>query len=202
MMWFLEIISLQLKIFYKIKPRIFIGMKQVLLLGFILFSSFCLNAQESKEIKTETSVNFKIKNFGVNVGGHFQTIKIRSLFNSEHELTDISVTIDVLSVITGMKSRDKHLLKEDFFYVDKFDRIVLETISLKKESSNKYTLTGNLTIKGISKQITIPIKIETTEKAYIISSNFEINRKDFNVGGSSLVLSKNVKISVKHTKQF
>lgn len=64
-------------------------MKQIFLFSLIVFSSFCLNAQESKEIKTETSVNFKIKNFGVNVDGHFEVVSIAILFNSENELIDV-----------------------------------------------------------------------------------------------------------------
>ncbi len=177
-------------------------MKQTIIFSLIVLSSFCLNAQESTEVKTETSVNFKIKNFGVNVDGHFETISISALFNSEKELTDISATVEVNSITTGMESRDKHILKEDFFDVKKHKNIVLKTISIKKESLESYLVTANLTIKNISKIITIPLQVKKTEEAYLITSHFEINRKDFNVGGSSLVLGKTVKINVKHTQYF
>lgn len=176
-------------------------MKKILLFGFILLGSFCLNAQESTEFKTETSVNFEIKNFGVNVDGHFEKVSISALFNPKQELTDISATVQVESIKTGMESRDKHILKEDF-YVEKHKTIMLKTIALKKESLVSYLLTANLIIKDVSKQITIPIQIEKIEETYIITSNFEINRKDFDVGGSSLVLGKTVNISVKHTEKF
>ncbi len=174
-------------------------MKQTLFLCLIVLSSFSLNAQESKEIKTETSVNFKIKNFGVNVDGQFEDVSVIALFNSERELTGISATIKVESITTGMESRDKHILKEDFFHVKKHKEIVLKTINIKKESFDSYLATVNLTIKNKSKQITIPIQVKKTEEAYNLTSQFEINRKDFKVGGSSLVLGKTVKISVKHT---
>ena len=174
-------------------------MKQTLFLCLIVLSSFSLNAQESKEIKTETSVNFKIKNFGVNVDGQFEDVSVIALFNSERELTGISATIKVESITTGMESRDKHILKEDFFDVKKHKNIVLKTINIKKESLENYLVTVNLTIKNISKQITIPIQFKKTDKGFVFNSNFDINRKDYNVGGSSLVLGKTVKISVKHT---
>ncbi len=173
-------------------------MKQTLFLCLIVLSSFCLNAQESTEIKTETSVDFKIKNFGVNVDGHFEMILISALFNSENELTDVSAIIKVKSITTGIESRDKHILKDDFFDVKNHTNIVLKTINIKKESLESYLVTANLTIKNISKQITVPIQVEKVEEAFILTSNFEINRKVFNVGGSSFVLGKVVKISVKH----
>ncbi len=101
-----------------------------------------------------------------------------------------------------MESRDKHILKEDFFHVKKHKNIALKTISIKKESLESYLVTADLTIKNISEQITIPIQVEKSTESYIIISNFEINRKDFNVGGSSLVLGKTVKINVKHKQYF
>ncbi|MCP5064744.1 MAG: YceI family protein [Ignavibacteriae bacterium] len=173
-------------------------MKRIIFFSLIIFSFFCSNAQEPKGIKTETSVNFKIKNFGVNVDGHFETISISTLFNSENELTDILATVEVESITTGMESRDNHILKEDFFYVKKHKNIVLETINIKKESLENYLVTANLTIKNRSKQITILIQVKKTGEGFVLTSNFEINRIDYSVGGSSLVLGKTVKISVKH----
>lgn len=177
-------------------------MKKVFIFSLFALSFFNLNAQVLEEIKPEASVIFKIKNFGVNVDGHFETISIATLFNSENELTDISATIEVESITTGMESRDKHILKEDFFFVEKHKTIRLETIQLKKESLENYLLTANLIIKNVSKQIAIPIQVKKTKDAYVISSNFEINRKNFNVGGSGLVLGKTVKIDVRHTHQL
>ena len=177
-------------------------MKQIFIFSLIVFSSFSLNAQESKEIETENSVYFKIKNFGVNVEGHFEKVEINAVFNAKDELTAISATVEINSISTGMESRDNHILKEDFFYAEKHKTIMLKMIALKKESLVNYLLTANLTIKGISKQIKIPIQIEKAKESLIVTANFEINRKGFNVGGSSLVLGKNVKISVIHSQRL
>ena len=175
-------------------------MKHILFFTLFVFSFSCLNAQVSKE--TETSVNFKIKNLGVNVDGHFKEVSVTALFNSESELIDVSANIAVESIRTGMESRDKHILKEDFFYAKKYTNIRFKTISIKKESIDNYLISANLTIKNTSKQITIPVQVDKTEEAYIIMSNFEINRKNFDVGGSSLVLGKTVKIKVEHKQYY
>jgi len=165
-------------------------MRRVLVFLIILSSTY-FYAQES-------TVNFSIKNFGVNVNGYFEDVSISVIFNSENEIEDVSAYIMVSSITTGMESRDKHILKEDFFYVEKFDRIVLETIELKKDSLTRYLLTGNIIIRDKSQRLIIPIEVENNEEVILVKSNFEINRKDFGVGGSSLVLGKKVKISVNH----
>lgn len=165
-------------------------MKRRIILFFLALSCFYLNAQ--------TSVTFKIKNFGVNVDGFFEQSDIKPAFSKNGDLKSISAKIEVASISTEMEARDKHLLKEDFFYVEKFNRITLETTELKKESTYNYSLTGDLTIKGVSKTIIIPIQVEKDRNFIRISSNFEINRRDFSIGGSSLVLGKRVKITVDH----
>ena len=175
-------------------------MNRILFFCLIVFSSSCLYTQVSKE--TETSVNFKIKNFGVNVDGHFEEVLVIALFNSEKELINISAKIGVKSIRTGMESRDKHILKEDFFDVKNYTNILFKTISIKKESADNYLVLAYLTIKKTNKQIVIPIQVDRTEDAYTIISNFEINRKNFDVGGSGLVLGKTVKIEVKHKQYY
>ena len=175
-------------------------MKRIFILSFLLLGACALIAQES--FKTETSVMFKIKNFGMNVDGHFSKIEIKAIFNNKDILEDISGSIDVSSISTGMAARDKHILEEDYFHMEKYENIELKTISLKRKTSENYLLTAELTIKGISKQIIIPIQLAKTENWYEITSNFEINRKDFDIGGGSLVLSKWVKINVKHHQYY
>lgn len=177
-------------------------MKKIVLYSLISFISFSLPAQNSANPSTESSISFKIKNFGVNVDGHFEVNSISAKFNSEKELIDVSASIEVKSITTGMQSRDKHLLEEDYFNADKFPKIVFETVDIKKESSQNYILTAYLYIKGIKRKISIPIYVEQSINSLLITSDFEINRKDFDVGKGSLVLGKTVKISVKHVQKM
>jgi len=102
----------------------------------------------------------------------------------------------VASIKTGIESRDEHLLKADYFNVKNHQYITLVSTSITKNSKNNYSVIANLVIKGKRKKITIPVEVTKTEKNYKISSNFEINRKDFDVGGGSLMMSKTVNINV------
>lgn len=185
-----------------INQTIFIAVKNIVLYSLIGFLSYSLHAQNSENQTTESSINFMIKNFGVNVDGHFEVNSISAKFNSENELIDVNASLEVKSITTGMQSRDKHLLEEDYFNVGKFTEIVFETVDIKKESAQSYILTANLYIKGIKKKISIPIYVEQATNSHLIKSDFEINRKDFDVGKGSLVLGKTVKISVKHVQNM
>ena len=143
-----------------------------------------------------------IKNFGVNVDGSFSDINIEATFNSENILTEISGKIKVNSIDTGIQSRDEHLLKEDYFNAKKYPHITLSSQNISKIDNTNYSAKVILSIKGTSKTFTIPIKVAIKNNRAKIYSNFEINRKNFNVGGGSLVMSKTVKIQVIHSKDL
>ncbi len=152
--------------------------------------------------QNSSSINFIIKNIGINVDGHFNTFKITTDFDAEGNLNNIFGKIKVASIRTGIESRDEHLLKEDYFDVENHEFIILEGTAINKKTDNVYKVIANLSIKGITKEISITINIEKTSYGYKVSSNFEINRKDFKVGGSSFVLSKTAKINVIHYQKL
>jgi len=165
-----------------------------------LLTIFFANAQEFTQNSEKTKVTFKIKNFGVNVDGDFSQIDIRTNFNSNNlEQSYIKAAIVVKSIDTGINSRDKHILEEDYFDEPKHKNITLESTKIEQNGDGTYSMTANLTIKGITKKVEVPIAFQETEDALMIQSNFKINRKDFKVGGGSFIMSKTVKIQVEYT---
>lgn len=149
----------------------------------------------------ESSIDFVIRNLGINVDGHFDTFTITTRFDASNQLEKLSGEIKANSIETGIDSRDEHLLEEDYFYVSKYPSIVLESTEIKKQSENNYTVKASLRLKGKTKQVSFPLKVVISDNSRKISANFEINRKDFNVGGSSFVMSKTVKINVVHVEK-
>lgn len=159
---------------------------------FFLFIVLFLNlalAQNSR-------VDFEIRNLGVNVDGNFEIFSINAELNPNLTLKNLNGKITVSSIKTGIDSRDEHLLEEDYFDVDNHKHITLKSTAITKKSANTYSVKANLSIKGKRKAITILIKAENKGDKLKLTSNFEINRKDFDVGGGSFVMSKTVKISV------
>jgi polyisoprenoid-binding protein YceI len=146
----------------------------------------------------DSSIEFVIKNLGINVDGHFNKFEIKTDFDASTNLTFVAGEIYVSSIETGIESRDEHLLKDDYFDAKNYPKISLKSNAITKKGLSDYQVSAILTIKDISKEIKVPIRVETLNDTYKVESSFEINRKDFDIGGSSFVMSKTVKIKVLH----
>lgn len=80
------------------------------------------------------------------------------------ENAEIDIKIDVNSINTGVEKRDNHLKSDDFFDAENYPYITFKSTSLEKISENKYKLTGDLTIKGTTKQETFDAQYKGTIK--------------------------------------
>ena len=157
------------------------------------------NAQEEVQNNIDTTIDFKIKNLGVHVKGIFTEAAVTSYFNVKSlEDSYINAIIKVNSINTKNKKRDTHLLKDDFFDAIEYPEIKLISTKIEKIAKNNYKLFANLTIKNKTISIEIPLDIQSNDKSIIIRSSFNLNRRDYNVGGSSWILSNTVKINVVH----
>ena len=75
----------------------------------------------------------------------------------------------------------------------------MQFISTKIAATNNpavFKMEGNITIKGITKLLSFPFTVIEKPGGYMFSGEFAINRRDFNVGGNSLVLSDNLVVSL------
>ena len=156
---------------------------------------YCFNQGFSQN---KSRVEFVIRNVGIGVDGYFEAINIETDFDAEGKLLKIKGVIKTNSIKTGINSRDEHLLKEDYFNVENHENITLLSKTIKSKSDGTFIVVATLTIKGIIKDIRIIVNLEKVDNQYKMTSNFEINRRDFDIGGKSLVLSNTVKIKVLH----
>ncbi|EAR13575.1 YceI [Polaribacter irgensii 23-P] len=165
----------------------------------IILSTFSCLSQEMVQKKTATTVTFTIRNFGFNVAGLFKEVAISSNLKSANakELF-FNAVLRVNSIFTDSDARDTHLLAPDYFDAEKYPKIVFESTAVEKISPSKYVLKGVLTIKGVDKIVETFLEIESSKSENIFLANFALDRRDFGVGGSSLVLSDNVNIKMKY----
>lgn len=153
----------------------------------------------AQDVKTQVSVDFKIRNLGIHVDGRFNKSSITTNFTDpDPSKWMLSGTVETNSIDTDNEKRDKHIKEEDYFDVVNYPQITLEATKFKKISETKYDVTVSLTIKKTTKTLTIPVEIIGDGNSFKLRSDFEINRRDFDVGGSSLILSNTVKISVNY----
>ncbi len=168
-------------------------MNRLIILAFLSVTSLNLTAQKFVQNQSATKVMFKIKNFGSYVDCMFSKADFEVKFD-KNDLANsyINTTIAVSSIETQNKSRDKSLAKKKYFNVAEYPNITLKSTKIEMIDTNLYNLTGDLTIKGTTKSITIPIKLSEKDNKINITSDFTIDRLDYKVGKSSFILSKKV----------
>ena len=171
-------------------------MKKIMLHLLIVLTGNLAIAQY-KPVDNGSSIQFKIKNFGINTSGSFTGLQGNITFDINH-LNDANfdVSIDANTVNTGIEMRDNHLRNETYFDVKNYPRI--HFVSTKVTPSTKpgvLFIFGKLTIKNQTKDISFPFTATATNDGYLFNGVFNINRKDFGVGGTS-VISDNLEVQL------
>jgi polyisoprenoid-binding protein YceI len=135
-----------------------------------------------------SSAEFKVKHMMIsNVKG---SIKGISGDLTEHatdaSLSSIEAALDVATLSTGEADRDAHLKGADFFDVEKYPKITFKSTSVKPKGAGEYAVTGDLTIHGVTKPVTLdvegpsaPQKDPWGNTRIGLAATTKINRKDF-----------------------
>ncbi len=141
---------------------------------------------QEKTTDNKAKINFSIKHLGVTVHGVFNPFESNYHCNPKKVSESfINLKIPVKNISTGNKTRDKNLLSDNFFNENRYPFILFTSTSVEKISLEEYRIKGKLTIKGISKEITIPLKLsfkDETNDYMILKAIVTINRNDFGVG--------------------
>ncbi|MGI8951520.1 MAG: YceI family protein [Chitinophagaceae bacterium] len=168
-------------------------MKRLIFLA-VFIIAFCAFAQvDLKPVDDKDAVTFVIKNFGINTPGSFTGLKGSIKWNAENPSnSSFNVSVDANTINTSIDARDNDLRKEKYFDVAKYP-----TINFVSANISAASVTGNLTIKGITKSVTFPFTVTKQGNGYLFEGSFTINRRDFDVGGSSMVLADNVTVKLK-----
>lgn len=162
----------------------------------LLAAADALYAQTYKPVDNESSVKFTIKNFGFGVDGSFKNLTGVIVFDPNNVGNAVfNVTVDAATINTGNKSRDGHLKKSEYFDVAKFPAIAFVSSKIEKTAGG-YLATGTFTIKNKSKVVQIPFTVTAQNTVLLLNGKVQLNRRDFGVGGSSMVLSDIVNLSL------
>ncbi|MDH5826321.1 YceI family protein [Sphingobacterium sp. SG20118] len=136
--------------------------------------------------KAHSEIEFKVKHMMItNVKGQFQDFDLTVVSDSNHlENAKIDLTIQTASINTKNEQRDEHLKSADFFDVAGNPTITFHATSSKKDGDD-IKLTGDLTIKGITKSITVDVEFGGVAKdpwgneKVGYTATGKINRQDF-----------------------
>lgn len=158
---------------------------------------------------THSNVGFAVKHLMVStVQGNFTDYTGTIEFDKDNlSGFKADVTIQAKSINTQLEARDNHLRTSDFFDIENHPMIIFKSTKIVSQGDG-YEITGDLTIRGVTKEITIPLTIEGPVQSPFgaevigLSGEAQINRQDFGVSwnkqmdSGGLIVSDNVKIVI------
>lgn len=157
-----------------------------------------------------TQVEFSAKHFGMmTVRGHFAEVATTADIDPEHpETSSVEATIQAASIRTHNETRDNDVRSPGFLDADKYPVISFKSSGVQPAGPDQYTLTGDLTIKGVTR----PVSLAVTRYGEIndpgmmghrisYGARGQINRTDFGVGtemilDGKLVVSNEIQILI------
>jgi polyisoprenoid-binding protein YceI len=131
---------------------------------------------------------FKVKHMMIsNVKGQFTGISGELTFDdAEIANSRVEASIDASSINTRDPQRDTHLKSADFFEVEKYPALTFQSTSVKRTGEDELAVTGDLTIHGVTRQVTFRVEGPTApgrdpwgNTRVGLSASTKINRKDF-----------------------
>lgn len=138
-----------------------------------------------------TNFYFRVTHIYSDVIGRFKDYKGRVLFDPMNpENSEMSFEIEVKSIDTGVRKRDKHLRSEDFLDASEYPLITFTSSSIEKIDDSNFKVIGTLTIKDVSKEITIPLSYAGTMDHPLVTNTevagfngeITIDRLEYGVG--------------------
>jgi len=157
-----------------------------------------------------SEINFKVKHLVVStVTGHFGKFDA-SIESGKEDFSDAKINFeaDINSIDTKNEQRDGHLKSADFFDAEKYPKMTFISKSIKTISDHEMQVIGNLTLRGVTKEITLDVIYNGTVAGFggTEVAGFEVrgkvNRFDFGLQWNALteaggiVVSNEVKIEI------
>lgn len=132
-----------------------------LLAGCLLFTANQATAADNYSLDiSHTSIIFGISHFNYSYTyGRFN--KAQGSFqwdDANPAASQFVLAIDAASIDTNDPKRDDHLRNADFFNANQFPQIVFQSTAVRSKGENNYDVVGNLTMHGVTKQVTLPVK--------------------------------------------
>jgi polyisoprenoid-binding protein YceI len=159
--------------------------------------------------KAHSETTFHVRYLLTKVRGRFSDFDGTIQFDQANpENSSIDFTIQATSIDTNEPDRDKHLRSEDFFAVGQFNSITFKSKRIIKRGAEMYDVVGDLTMHGVTKEITLPVthlgagKDPWGRDKIGFETEIALNRKDFGLTWNTaleaggFLIGDEVKVSV------
>jgi polyisoprenoid-binding protein YceI len=159
--------------------------------------------------KTHSEAAFQVRHLITKVRGRFTDFSGAIEFNADQPAeSKVSFAIQAASIDTNTPDRDAHLRSDDFFAVDQFPTVDFESTAVTATGGSDYNVAGNLTMRGVTKAIVIPVTLLGTavdpwgNEKLAFEGEVTINRKDYGLNWNAaleaggFLVGDDVKISL------
>ena len=152
-----------------------------------------------------TAAQFSVRHMGIStVRGAFTKVSGTAQYDaSDPTKSSVEATIDAASVDTRVSMRDDDLRSDHYFDVAKYPTITFKSKSVQTAGSGKLKITGDLTIHGTTKEVTLdvdgpsaPITDPRGNTHVGASASTTVKRTDFGVGGSNPMVGEDITITI------
>lgn len=159
--------------------------------AFLVLSAFTTAVTPWQNDDPHSQLGFTVTHLGISdVSGTFNDFDV-TVNSTKPDFSDASfeLTAKVASVDTRVEARDNHLKSADFFDAEKYSTLSFKSTSLKKAGKNAYKLTGDLTLHGVTRPVTMDLLYKGTVANPMSkkqTAGFQltgtIKRSDFGIG--------------------
>jgi polyisoprenoid-binding protein YceI len=136
--------------------------------------------------KAHSEVTFQVRHLLTKVRGRFSDFAGTIQYDEARpENSLVELTIQATSIDTNEKDRDTHLRSADFFEVEKFQTLTFHSRSIARKGANQFALTGDLTIHGVTRQVSFDVEFLGKAKdpwgneRIAFEAETTVNRKDY-----------------------
>jgi polyisoprenoid-binding protein YceI len=138
---------------------------------------------EPKILPAQSSLGFTSKQMGVPVDGNFKKFDAEVVFDPKRpEATKIHFRIDLTSVSVGGPETEAEVIKPEWFHTKVFPMATFESGFTKPMGGNNLEISGKLLIKGITRDVVVPVRLSQKDKVTMAVGSFTLKRLDFKLG--------------------
>lgn len=150
----------------------------------VLFASPALEAREYTRILPDQSrIAFSYSQMGVSVDGGFSQFEVQMAFDpARAEQARVRIEIPLASIDTGTEESDEEAREKTWFHMAAFPNAVFESTAVVPLNDQTYSLDGELAIKGIRREISVPVRFQPRGEQAEFSGEFTLLRNDFSIG--------------------
>ncbi len=150
---------------------------------FALFAAAAAPTRAQQVVAAQSEIAFTSRQMGVPVDGRFRKFDAQVAFDPKKpEAAKIGFTIDLASVSLGVAEAEAEIARADWFDTRKFPQASFQSASVKAAGPGRFEVAGKLTIKGASRNVTVPVTLAQAGAATTATGAFVIKRLDFRIG--------------------